>query len=103
MFFPDAQQKGSRFEVRGVQEVEVGGRQLTRNPRAAFASVRRVFAVCPQASTAEKSSRNAELSSLLDSRWVVASQKCKQSQALGGVVVASRTVVAFGLAWRLRV
>ena len=40
--------------------------------------------------------RNAELSSLLDSRWVVASQKCRQSQDRGGVVT-------FGLASGLRV
>ena len=33
-------------------------------------------------------SRNAELSSLLDSRWVFTSQKCQQSQGSGGVVVA---------------
>ena len=44
-------------------------------------------------------SRNAELSLLLDSPVVLASQKCQQSQGLGWVVVAKRrTVVAFGLA-----
>ena len=45
--------------------------------------------------------RNAEMSSLLDSRRVFASQKCQQSQGSGGVVVAKRrTVVTFGLAFR---
>ena len=40
--------------------------------------------------------RNAELLSLLDSRWVVASQKCRHAQDRGGVVT-------FGLASGLRV
>ena len=49
-------------------------------------------------------SRNAELSSLLDSPRVFAFQKCQQSQGSGGVVVAKpRTVVTFGLASGLRV
>ena len=49
-------------------------------------------------------SRNAELSSLLDSSRVFASQKCQQSQGLGGVVVAKRrTVVTFGLVSGFRV
>ena len=44
-------------------------------------------------------SRNPELSSLLDSPRVFASQKRQQSQGSGGVVVAKRrTVVTFGLA-----
>ena len=44
-------------------------------------------------------SRNAELSSLLDSSRVFASQKSQQSRRSGGVVVAKRrTVVTFGLA-----
>ena len=44
-------------------------------------------------------SRNPELSSLLDSSRLFASQKCQQSQGSGGVVVAKpRTVVTFGLA-----
>ena len=44
-------------------------------------------------------SRHAELSSLLDSSRVFASQKCQQSQGSGGVLVAKRrTVVTFGLA-----
>ena len=48
-------------------------------------------------------SRNAELSSLLDSRRVFASQKCQQSQ-IGRVLVAKRrTVVTFGLVSGLRV
>ena len=38
-------------------------------------------------------SRNAELSSLLDSRLVFASQKCQQSQGSRGVVVAKRRSV----------
>ena len=45
-------------------------------------------------------SRNAELSSLLDSSRVFASQKCQQSivTGIGGVVVVKhRTVVTFGL------
>ena len=51
-----------------------------------------------------KSSRNPELSSLLDSSRVFTSQKCQQSQGSGGVVVAKRrTVVTFGLVLRLRV
>ena len=50
------------------------------------------------------SSRNAELSSLLESSRVFASQKCQQSQGSGGVLVAKRrTVVTFGLVLRLRV
>ena len=49
-------------------------------------------------------SRNAELSTLLDSPRVFASQQCQQSQGSGGVVVAKRrTVVTFGLASGLRV
>ena len=40
-------------------------------------------------------SRNAELSSLLDSTRVFASQKCQQSQGSGGVVVAKRRTVVF--------
>ena len=49
-------------------------------------------------------SRNAELSSLLDSSCIFASQKCQQSQGSGGVVVAKRrTVVTFGLVSALRV
>ena len=49
-------------------------------------------------------SRNVELSSLLDSSRVFASQKCQQSQGSGGVVVAKRrTVVTFGLVSGLRV
>ena len=49
-------------------------------------------------------SRSPELSSLLDSPRVFASQKCQQSQGSGGVVVAKpRIVVTFGLASGLRV
>ena len=49
-------------------------------------------------------SRNPELSSLLDSPRVFASQKCQHSQGSGGVVVAKpRTVLTFGLASGLRV
>ena len=49
-------------------------------------------------------SRNAELSSLLDSSRVFASQKRQQSQGSGGGVLAKRrTVVTFGLVSRLRV
>ena len=48
-------------------------------------------------------SRNPELSSLLDSSRVVASQKCQQSQGSGGVVAKPRTVVTFGLVSCLRV
>ena len=48
--------------------------------------------------------RKPELSSLLDSSRVFASQKCQQSQGSGGFVVAKpRTVVTFGLVSRLRV
>ena len=48
-------------------------------------------------------SRSPELSSLLDSSCVSASQKCQQLQGSGGVVVAKpRTVVTFGLASRER-
>ena len=49
-------------------------------------------------------SRNAELSSLLDSSRVFASQKCQPSQGSGGVMVAKcRIVVTFGLVSGLRV
>ena len=49
-------------------------------------------------------SRSPELSSLLDSPRVFASQKCQQSQGSGGVVVAKpRIVVTFGLVSSLRV
>ena len=52
-------------------------------------------------------SRNAELSSLLDSSRVFASQKCQQYSTvtgIGGVLVAKRrTVVTFGLVSGLRV
>ena len=49
-------------------------------------------------------SRNAKLSSLLDSSCVFASQKCQESQGSGGVLVAKRrTVVTFGLVLRLRI
>ena len=50
-------------------------------------------------------SRNAELSSLLDSSRVFASQKCQRSHAgIGAVLVAKRrTVVTFGLVSGLRV
>ena len=49
-------------------------------------------------------SRSPELSSLLDSPRVFASQKCQRSQGSGGVVVAKRRiVVTFGLASCLRV
>ena len=50
-------------------------------------------------------SRNPELSSLLDSSRLFASQKCQQSQGSGGVVVAKpRTVVVtFGLVSCLRI
>ena len=52
----------------------------------------------------QKNRRETELSSLLDSRWVFASQMCQQSQGSGGVVVAKRrTVVTFGLAFGIRV
>ena len=48
-------------------------------------------------------SRNAELSSLLDSRQVFASQKCQQTQ-IGRVLVSKRrTVLTAGLVLRLRV
>ena len=49
-------------------------------------------------------SRNAELSSCLDSSRLFASQKCQPSQGSGGFVVAKRrTVVTFGLVSGLRV
>ena len=83
MLFPNAQQQGFSFEVAGL------GLELTPNPHGAlasvrkrpqaFASVHRVFASVH----GRKSSRNAELSSLLDSRWVVASQPSQRSQGSG--------------------
>ena len=89
----------SRMRSRRVLVLRLGvwGWELTPNPCAAsasvrkrsqaFASVRGVFASVRSVSAnvrGQKSSRNAELSSLLDSRGVVASQKCQQSQGSGG-------------------
>ena len=48
-------------------------------------------------------SRNAELSSLLDSTRVSVSQKCQQSKGSGVVVAKPRPVVTFGLVLGLRV
>ena len=63
------------------------------------------FAVCSQASVAENRRKTQNcLSSLLDLRCVFASEKCQQSRASGGVLVAKRrSVVTVGLAFGLRV
>ena len=57
---------------------------------------------CVRKRPRRKSSRNAELSSLFDSRLVLASQKCQQSQGSGGSW-SRNTVVTFGLAFGPRV
>ena len=95
-FFSNAQQKGSHFEVGAL----AGGWELTRI-RAERSQAFAVCSPCVSKRPRRKSSRNAELSSLLDSSGIFASQKC---QRIGGVLVTKRrTVVTCGLALRLRV
>ena len=125
IFFPNAQQKGSRFEVGGLAGLDVKSmRNVRKLPQAS--------AVCPQASAAEKrcetqncrhfwtrvgSSRLQSVNShrdrwgrgretqncSLDLRWIFAFRKRQQSQESGVVVAKRGTVVTFGLALGLRV
>ena len=79
----------------------VANRRETQNCRH---FLRLAFQKCQQSQGSGGSwSRNAELSSLLDSSRVFASQKWQQSQGSGVVVAKRRPVVTFGLVSGLRV
>ena len=99
---------GDARSLRLWTQASVSVRKLRKRPQAsasvgkrsqAFASVRGVLDMPEK----RKSPRNAELSSLLDSSCVFASQKCQQSGIRGGVVAKRRNVVTFGLVSGLRV
>ena len=66
-----------------------GSRKSSRNAElSSLLDSRWVAASQKSQQSQDRWSRNAELSSLLDSRWVFTSQKCQQSQGSGGVVAA---------------
>ena len=87
-----------RFESRGPggdqESLRLCPQSIRKRPQA-FASVAPPWQ--------SKWLRSAELSSLLDSRLVVASQKCQQLQGWGVLDAKRRTVVSFGLALGPRV
>ena len=93
-------------KVSTVTGIQGGPRRKTQKCRHFWTRPRssRLKSVNSHRDPGGSSSQNAELSSLLDSSPVFASQKCQQSQGSRGVLVAKRrSVVTFGLVSGLRV